>query len=314
MPDPTDAQVQEFFRTLSNWGRWGPDDELGTMNLVTPEKVREAARLVSSGETVSCALPISRMQNVPGLMLPVMHFMIESGDGWDSGRKQTLFPPGMQGAADWFGMVFHGSGITHIDSPAHIFHGGKLYNGWPSESVSTHYGATKEGIDLLHNGIVSRGVLLDIPAVTGRAYLDDTEPIRRADLEAAERAQGVLVRPGDVAFVRTGTARRRSEGHETHAGQTPGLHADALPWLRERDVAVLGSDSVNDVGPSGYDLIMPIHQVGIVGLGLWLIDNAALEPLAEACGRHARTEFLVSVGPLRLSNATGSPINPIAIF
>ena len=315
MAIPTQDEVFEYFKTLSNWGRWGAEDERGPINLIDEAKARQAAALVRTGERVSCALPIPRMQQIPGLMLPVMHFMIESGDGWDSGRKQTLFPPGMQGSVDWFGMVFHGSSITHIDSPAHIFHDGKLFNGWPSETVSTHYGATRGSIQLLEEGVVSRGVMLDIPALTGRDYLDDGEPIYRSHLEEAEERVGLRVEAGDIVFVRTGAAKRRESGHETHAGGTPGMHADTLPWLRERDVAVLASDSVNDVGPSGYaDIRMPVHQVGIAAIGLWLIDNASLEPLAAACAKHRRREFMCVLAPLRLTGATGSPLNPIAVF
>jgi kynurenine formamidase len=314
MVTPAEAEVQAYFHTLSNWGRWGASDERGTLNLITPHKVKAATALVEWGETISCALPVPRMQHLPGLMLPVLHFMIESGDGWDSGRKLTLFPPGMQGAADWFGMVFHGYGITHLDSPAHIFHQGQLYNGWPAESVSTHYGATRGGVDLLHDGVVTRGVLLDIPLLKGRPFLDEGEPIHRQDLEEAERLADLRVEPGDLVLVRTGIGRRQ-EGGPSQPHALPGLHASCLPWLRERDVALLGSDAVNDVLPSGYpSLPMPVHQVGIVALGLWLLDNVALERLAEACRARQRWQFLVLVAPLRLTNATGSPVNPIAVL
>jgi kynurenine formamidase len=312
---PTETEVQSYFKTLSNWGRWSSEDERGTLNLITPEKVRSALSLVETGDTVSCAWPIPRMRHHPGLMVPVLHFMIESGDGWNSDRKLTLFPPGMQGAADWVGMMFHGYGITHVDSPAHIFHEGRMYNGWPAECVSTHYGATRCGVDLMHMGVVTRGVLLDIPLLRGISFLGDGEPIYPDDLDGAERLARVRVQRGDLLFVRTGFGRRRRDGQEPGVGTVPGLHASCLPWLRERDVAVLGSDGINDVLPSGYEGIpMPIHQVGIVAMGLWLVDNADLEDLASVCQRMKRWQFLIFLSPVRLTNATGSPVNPIAVF
>ncbi len=310
---PTEKEVFGYAQTLSNWGRWGPEDQLGTMNLITPEKRRRAAALVNEGVTVSCARPI-----VPALGAdvgtPPLHYMTGSGEAYAD--RQWAKPGQLQGCGDFIGMVFHGFSITHVDALCHIFWNGQMYNGRSSALVNTRQGATVESIEVLQDGVVSRGVLLDVARLRGVDWMEPGQGILPQELEATEAAQGVRVEEGDVLFIRTGHYRRRREAEPLPiADGWPGLDAACLPWIRERGVAVLGGDTVSDVVPSGYpNLVQPIHQIGIPHMGLWLVDNCNLEELAAACAQRRRWEYLLAVAPLRFRYATGSPVNPIAVF
>jgi kynurenine formamidase len=217
--------------------------------------------------------------------------------------------------ADYFAMSPHGFSTSHLDALCHIFHEGTLYNGYPAETVTAH-GATKLGIHQLRAGIVTRGVLLDIPALRGVDALAPGEPIFPDDLEAAEKQAGLEVQPGDALLVRTGRwAWRRAHGPWDAGSLAAGLDASCLPWLRGRDVAALGSDGVSDVLPSRVNGVgMPIHTVAIVAMGVHLLDNLDLDALAAACAEESRWEFLFTVAPLVLRRGTASPVNPIALF
>jgi kynurenine formamidase len=309
----SESEVLAYFDTLSNWGRWGAEDELGTVNHITAAKRLAAARTVSEGRSVSCSRLVSKAP-MPGSFIAPVHFMVESGEGWNDPNKQSVVA-GLQYAMDYIGLVFHGNTITHLDSLSHVFWDNQMYNARPAALVSTNRGATKESIDLLRNGIVSRGVLLDVAALKGKPWLDPGEAVMPEDLEACEQRSGLRVEPGDVLLVRTGHSAALAAGKFSDDGRTPGLHASCLPFLHERGVAVLVGDAANDVFPSGYEQIMiPIHQVGLVALGLWLLDNADLEELSAVCQELGRWQFLFTLAPLRLEGATGSPLNPIALF
>ena len=308
---PDETTVLGYFDTLSNWGRWGDDDQLGTLNLITPEQTRRAVALVKEGATVSCARPITNEAAADVRSTP-LHLMAYAGEGYaihEQGHGE------LQAAADFIGMIFHGFTITHIDTLAHIFWKGQMYNGRPSHLITSREGATVESIELMANGVITRGVLLDIARLRGVDWMKMGEGIMREELEAAERAQGVKVEPGDVLLLRTGNWKRR-ETEGAHAGaERSGPHASCLPFFRERDIALLGSDTPNDVIPTGYpSLARPVHQVGIVGMGLWLIDNCNLEELSAACAARNRWEFMLTLAPLRIKYGTGSPANPIAVF
>ena len=294
------ADVLAFHQTLSNWGRWGQDDQLGALNLITPAVTAAAAATVRTGRTVSCARPLDTVASADN-PAPVAHHMTGTAT------------EGM--GADYFAIASHGFATSHIDALCHIFHEGRLYNGYPAETVTAH-GATKLGMHRLHDGIVTRGVLLDIPAVRGVDALEPGEPVFPEDLEAAERRAGLVVRPGDALLVRTGRWRWRATHGAWDAGQlAAGLDASCLPWLRARDVATLGSDGVSDVLPSRVDGVgMPIHTVVIVAMGVHLMDNLDFDALATACAEEARREFLFTVAPLVLRRGTASPVNPIALF
>jgi kynurenine formamidase len=311
---PTEAEVIGYLKACSNWGRWGADDELGTMNLITAARRIAAARLVGDGVPVTCARPIVT-DITADTTFQVMRFMVDSGEGRDTASPARRLQ--RRGASEFIGMVFHGYTITHVDTPAHFFWDGRIYNGRSCNLITAREGATVEAVELLRDGIVGRGVLLDVARTRGVRWLERGEGVVPEDLEAAERAAGVRVEAGDILLVRTGHyARRTAEGpaNPMQAG-SPGPHAALIPWLRERDVAMWGSDTHNDVTPTPYPGIgSPFHIAALVGLGLWLIDNMNLEDVAAACAARGRWEFLLTVAPLRLRNVTGSPVNPIALF
>jgi kynurenine formamidase len=311
---PTEEEVLGYFDSLSNWGRWGDDDQLGTLNFLTPEKTMRAISLVQEGTTVSCARTIT-WDAAPDVSSQPVHYMVESGEGWASGDKVTS--RAAQGSTDYFGLVFHGFTITHIDSLAHFFWKGKMYNNQPAHLVSTSMGATAESVELAKNGIITRGVLVDVPMIRGVDWVERGEGVMPEDILAAEERCGFRIGEGDVLLVRTGQLHRRNvEGpwNPREKGSTA-CQAACLPLIHERGISILGSDTGNDVSPSGYkSLSNPIHQVGIVGMGLWILDNPNLEELAAACRQRNRWEFMLCISPLRLHNTTGSPVNPIAIF
>jgi kynurenine formamidase len=310
---PAEDEVLGYFEKLSNWGRWGPDDELGTPNLITPDKTKRALATVEEGVSVSLARDIL-WESAPDVPNPPVHYMLESGEGWASGQKVSSRPNAA--AIDYIGMVFHGLAVTHVDSLAHFFWEGKTYNGKPAHLVSTSLGATVCSVAAASNGFISRGVLVDVPMIRGIDWVERGEGVMPADILAAEERCGFKVEEGDILLVRTGQLRRREvEGPAPLSAGSTACQAACLPLFHERGIAVLGSDTGNDIRPSHYSKVtQPIHQVGITAMGLWILDNANLDDVAEACRERTRGEFMVAIGPLRLHNATGSPVNPIAVF
>ncbi len=299
-PRVSDEQALGFLKSLTNWGRFGEGDQLGTLNLITAEKRRAAASLVRSGRTVSCARPLPT-QPAADNPSPVTHHMIGTHtEGW---------------GGDYFAMATHGLAISHIDALCHIFHEGRLYNGYSTERVTAH-GALELGIHELRDGIVSRGVLLDIPRTRGVDFLEPGDPIFPEDLERAETAAGLGVESGDVLFVATGRWAARDANGPGKMGQPmAGLDVSCLPWLHERGVAALGSDGISDVIPPRVGgMGIPIHTVAIVAMGLHLLDNLELATLAQTCAAEERWEFLITIAPLVLMHGTASPVNPIALF
>lgn len=310
---PTEKEVLGYFKSLSNWGRWGPKDQLGAPNLITPEKTKRAIATVKEGVRISLSRTISFDSSLDSPAPPV-HFMVESGEGWATGDKVSsrTFPA----ATDYFGMIFHGVTITHVDSLAHFFWEGKTYNGFPAHLVSTSLGATFGSVEEAKDGIVTRAVLVDVPMVRNIDWVERGEGVMPGDILAAEERCGFRVEEGDVLLVRTGQLHRRNvEGPVDRSRGSTACQAACLPLFHERGIAMLGSDTGNDINPPQYSRVpSPIHQVGIVAMGMWILDNANLEEVAEACRQRNRWEFMVSIGPLRLHHTTGSPVNPIAIF
>ena len=225
---PTEAEVLTYFDTLSNWGRWGEDDQHGTLNLLSKEKTLSALSLVEEGTTVSCSRTVTWTPEADHMSTPI-HFMLESGEGWASGDKVTNRPS--QASTDFFGMAFHGYHITHMDSLAHFFWQGKMYNGRPPHLVSTGLGATVESIELAGNGIATRGVLVDAPMIRGVDWIERGEGVMPEDILAAEEQCGFTIEEGDVLLVRTGNLHRRNvEGpvNPREAG-SPACQAACLP-------------------------------------------------------------------------------------
>ncbi|MFN0089603.1 MAG: cyclase family protein [Acidimicrobiales bacterium] len=314
---PTEDVVLTWFDELSNWTRWGADDRLGTLNHITPEKRVQAAGLVREGVSVSCAWDL-RTGRQPGATVENQRYMLSTGLGLDEEGRRGLLSGGRGGGAQEFiGMVFHGLDVTHLDSLAHLFWDGKMYGGVPASMVSDRQGALKHDVLAVSNGVTSRGVLLDVARLRGVDVLAADDHVFPEDLEAAEEAAGVRVEPGDVVLLRTGeSGARRTEGRNYNANKPrSGFQAACLPWLHERGVAMIGSDVAQDITPSGYKVVtMPIHMVGIVAMGLWLIDNCQLEDLADTCNRLGRWDFQFVLAPIRFQGVTGSPTNPLAIF
>lgn len=317
---PTENEVLSYFDALSNWGRWGPDDELGTLNLISPAKRIAAAQLVRLGTTVSCAWDIGGAPPADQPMGPPRRYMLATGQG--IGDEHRVTTPGREGdraagAAEYIGLVYHGHTVTHVDGLSHIFWDGRMYNGKPAELVTSTFGATQHDITALREGVATRGVLLDVAGSRGGDWLEPGEAVFPSDLEAAEEGEGVRVDEGDVVLLRTGYGRKvRDIGPDDVAkvGRA-GWHATCLPWFRHRGVAMIACDTAQDAIPSGYERLRnPIHAVGIVAMGLWLLDNCDLEALAQTCNGMGRWEFLFTLAPLRWVGATGSPANPLAMF
>ncbi len=314
---PSEDEVLTWFERLSNWNRWGPDDRLGTLNHVTPQKRVAAARLVRDGVSVSCSWDI-RTGRQPGATVENQRYMLSTGLGLaDEGRRNLLGDGRAGGAQEFIGMVFHGLDVTHLDSLAHIFWDGKMYGGVPASMVSDRQGALVHDVLAVSNGVATCGVLLDIARLRGVDVLAADDHVRPEDLAAAADAAGIRVEQGDVVLMRTGEGgARRGAGREYNANKPrSGFQAACLPWFHERGVAMLASDVAQDPTPSGYRTVhLPIHMVGIVAMGLWLIDNCQLEDLAGMCDQHGRWEFLFTLAPIRFQGVTGSPVNPIAVF
>lgn len=308
MVDPDEAEVLTYLERLSNWGRWGDEDELGTLNFITEEKRRQAAECVRVGRTVSCARTIPTNQNGDD---GIVHFMMTTGE--------SARPDAWGGATDWFGMPVHGHGTTHLDAVGHAFWDRRMYNGVPASKIRVAGRMRQANISAARGGIVSRGVLLDIPRAQGRDRVEPGTAISADDLEAACRHEGVTVGEGDILVVRTGRdagGPEAGDGHGTHGEiAAAGLGASTLPWLHERRVALLVGDRSSEVKPPQYErVVVPIHIVGMVAMGLYLLDNAYLEDLSEACASLGTWDFLFTVAPLVLDRATGSPVNPIAVL
>jgi kynurenine formamidase len=305
--DLTAAEFRALFQAVSNWGRWGEDDELGTLNELSADRVVAATRLVGSGERVTLSHPWDTEESLDNPH-PAEHRMTLLPDV-DIGSGTLRF------AKDYVGVDYHNDTHTHIDALCHVAFDGAFYNGKPSAAL-TRTAAGVNTIEAVKNGLVGRGVLLDVPRLRGVPWLEPGEHVFREDLEAAEREQGVTVGRGDILLVRTGHARRLRElGPWDTPNAKAGLHPTAVLYLAERSVAVLGSDGNGDTAPSTTEGIgFPIHALTLNAMGLPLIDYLQFEDLVPACERAGRWEFLFVAAPLRIVGGTGSPLNPIAVL
>ena len=297
----TKADVDRWMIDLSNWGRWGKEDQLGTLNLLTPALRLAAARLVREGVSYSLAHD-ALTSRAPDNIAPFGHQMLRTG----------LKDP--DGASDQFSVNYHGYTITHMDALCHAFYHGRMYNGYPKELV-TELGAAKLGIEQVRDGLFGRAVLVDIPRLKGVDYLEPGEAIYVPDLEAWEKKSGVTVKAGDILLIRTGRWARRAAKGPWDMAKIAGLHVSCARWMKQRDIAILGSDAASDVVPSGVEgVAMPVHQIAIIAMGTWILDNLDLEAVSAAAQARKRWEFLLHVAPLPVVGGTGSPINPVATF
>ena len=300
------GEFRELFNRVSNWGRWGADDERGALNYLTADRVAAAARLAQSGQTVSLSRTLNTEPESDNPE-PADHHMTMLG-----ARER---PHGLGFAKDYIGVDYHNDSHSHLDALCHVAYDGSLYNGRPADSVSDT-GAGVETVEALKDGLVGRGVLLDIPRTRGVRWLEPGDSALPGDLEEAEGSQAVKVGEGDILLVRTGHARRLDElGPWDTAGSKAGLHPSCAQFLAERRIAALGSDGNSDTAPSfTADVGFPIHVLALTAMGVHLLDYLQLDELAKACEVGSRWEFLFVGAPLRIAGGTGSPLNPIAIF
>jgi kynurenine formamidase len=298
----TKEQYEQWKKDLSNWGRWGKDDQLGAINLITAAKRKQAAALVKDGVSVSMALDADEVKAIDNPN-PYEHRMLGIG-------------------SDYIGVAMHGWAHTHLDSLAHINDKGVFFNGYhpDPDQVKKDNGHARNSLYNEKNGIFTRGVLLDIVKLKGVKYLEPGTPIYMEDLEAAEKMEGVKVGQGDALFIRTGVWPYRKE-HGPYArgraGKDAGLDSSTLPWLKQRDIAILGSDHPQGVNPAPAEsAVAPnaVHDFMLLYRGVLLFDNCDLEALATAAAERHRYDFLLTAAPLPVKGATGSEINPIATF
>jgi len=302
----SETEFRSLFERLRAEVPWGPDDRRGARNYITPAEVVAAGGEVRLGRTVSLAAPVEHSPAADNPD-PAQHSM-KSPLGADAG-------PGLAFSMDSVSMNIHGNADSHIDSLCHVIFDGKLYNGVPAETV-TETGAGELAIDLAAEGIVGRGVLLDVPRARGVPWLEPGDVVTEADLLAAEQDQHVRMGRGDIVLVGVGHRQRRAEqGPWDAAAGRAGLHPATLTLLALRQIAALGSDGNNDTAPSvtvGVDF--PVHVLAVNALGLHLLDYLQFTELTRVCAGAGRWSFLCVIAPLRLPKGTGSPINPIAVL
>ncbi|MFL6305955.1 MAG: cyclase family protein [Candidatus Sulfotelmatobacter sp.] len=298
----TKADIDRWMSELSNWNRWGKNDQIGSVNLITPAKRKQAAALVIEGVSVSLARD-AETQKAADNSSPFMHKMLSTG----------AHPDG-QFVLDQYSVSYHGYAHTHMDSLSHMAWNGKMYNGFPQTDV-TDQGAKELAVTGFKNGIFTRGVLVDIPRLKGLPYLEPSTAIYPEDLEAWEKKADIKVTSGDVVFIRTGRWARRAAKGPWDPAKIAGLYASCAKWLKQRDVAMVGSDAATDVMPSGVDgVVQPMHQMLLISMGTPIFDNCDLEALANAAAKRSRWTFLLTASPLPVPGGTGSPLNPIATF
>jgi kynurenine formamidase len=301
----TEAEFRALYDRLRGQVPWGPDDRRGALNHIGPAEIRAAAVAARLGRTVSLAAPVEHEPSADNPD-PCQHRMTQAPDAT---------APGMSFAADRIAMNVHGNADSHIDALCHVTFDGTLYNGVPASAV-TGAGAAELSIAAAANGIVGRGVLLDVPRSRGVRWLEPGDHVTVGDLLAAEQEERVRIGKGDIVFVRVGHRRRRKErGPWDAARARAGLHPTVLPLLAERQIAVLGSDGNSDTAASvaqGVDF--PVHVLAINALGLHLLDYLQFEDLVPLCEQAGHWTFLCVIAPLRLTVGTGSPVNPIAVL
>jgi kynurenine formamidase len=305
-PDLSAADFGALYQRLRGHVRWGADDRRGALNHITPARLAAAVSEVQIGQTVTMAAPLAG----------------SAPDNPEPGARHMKHLPGepsevagLSFAADQLVMNVHGDVDSHIDALCHVSYGAALYNGVEPAAV-TSQGASVLSIEDAHDGIVGRGVLLDIPRLRGVRWLEPGDHVSAAELAAAESAQGVRVGPGDLLFVRVGhRLRRREVGPWDVARSRAGLHPLAMEFVADREVAALGSDSNSDMAPSCVeDVAFPVHVLAINALGMHLLDYLQFDDLVPVCETAGRWSFLCLVAPLRLPGGTGSPVNPIAVL
>ena len=301
---PTREEVLAYLKDNRNWGRWGPDDQVGAVNMVTPEKRAAAARLVRSGRAVSMSRDFPKT-SAPNNSNPAHHYMKVSQRGANANSGAC---------ADYLGIYYHGLAATHLDALCHVWDEYGMWNGRNPAEVLTFDGAAWGSVHHWKEGIITRGVLLDVPKHRGEPFVTMDKPVHGWELEDIAREEGVSLQPGDALVVYSGREEwdKVNSPYGSGGKGSPGLHASCLKLVRESDCCLLVWDMM-DLSPTGYDVPWSVHGA-IFAYGIGLLDNALLQPLAEACTQEGRYEFMLTVNPLPVVGGTGSPVNPIALF
>ena len=294
--------MDAYLKEDRKWGRYGDQGSAGAINLITPQKRLEAVSLARNGRTVSLSRPWAvepRAENPR----PAQQFLFVMDRPHDAGA-----------AMDFYGVSYHGTATTHIDALCHVWDSEGMWDGKKPDETLSFNGANYGTVDAWSDGILTRGVLLDVPRHRGTDYVTLDAPVHGWELDEIAAAQGVEIRPGDAVMVYSGREKYAADHGGNWAGETarPGLHASCLRFVRDSDISILGWDMM-DASPNEYDLPWSVHGV-IFAYGVALLDNALLEPLADACAEEGRHEFMLTINPLNVVGGTGSPVNPIAVF
>lgn len=290
-------EFDRLFQQVKNWGRWGADDQLGSINLITPAKRKQALSLAKTGQTVSL----------------VHNPLTDKADDNGSPFEHTMLA-GFN--MDRYSVSYHGYAHSHMDALCHILYKDQTYNGYARSVVNTEKGCTKLGIDNLKQGLITRAMLLDMPRLKGVPYLEPGTAIYQEDVEAWEKMSGAKIESGDVILLRTGRwARRDKVGPWAVGRNAAGFHASIIPFVKARGVAIVGSDAASEVSPSMVEgIALPVHTLLITALGVNILDNQDLEALAEVAAKLKRWVFMITINPLPVTGGTGSPMNTLATF
>jgi kynurenine formamidase len=295
----SDADAVAAFKGCSNAGRWGDDDELGTLNYITPSKRLAAVRAVREGTLVSLSKNIDTEQG-PTNRRAAWHVMHLANHEYSS--------------ADSIHLQIHGYATTHLDALGHMFWQGSGYNGRKQAEIVSHEGLLANSVYAMREGILTRGVLLDVAAAAGIEWFMPGDEVTPEHLEAAEAHAGLTVESGDALFVHTGLAKRQAKTGLEDPSYRCGLNLPSVVWLHEREVAVYSGDCIEVLPGPGGVVELPLHQIGLAAMGLVLLDQPALTDLLRACAERGRYDFMLMMAPLRIPGGTGSPVNPIAVF
>lgn len=305
---PTKAEVESYLRDRRNWGRWGNKGSAGAINLITPEKRRSAAKLVRTGRSVSLSRPFPVVATEENPM-PAQHYVMKTEKRFGGGS-----------AVDYYGVFYHGYGTTHVDALCHVWDKEAMWDGRDPAKEISYTGSTYGSVDQWSDGILTRGILLNVPKHRGKPYVTLEEPVHGWELDDIVKEEGLKLEPGDAVFVYSNREGFKEaggvwDGHLSGMGPLashPGLHASCLPFIRDNDISLVGWDML-DSGPNEYGLDWTVHGA-IFSYGVALLDNCLLQPLVQACDEEGRSEFMVTINPLNVIGGTGSPVNPIAVF
>lgn len=298
----------ELFKELSNEGKWGDKDKKGTVNYIDNSKILSALKLPKKGISVSLSFDITQDST------QINHSDFDDITKYNHQASSVEFR-GYDWATDNYSISYHGFTVSHMDGLAHLGQGGKLYNGYDASNI-TPQGFKELGIEAFNGGIMSKGVLIDIPLLYGKEYLDAGTKITINDILNFEEKHNIKIEKGDVVLIRTGRwSEKSTKGDSDYSKLSAGLDYKIASLLYERKASVLGSDGTNDVQPSGIpEEGSPVHKLTLVSMGMPLLDNLNLEEISKEAKKQNKWEFFISVQPLRFKGGTGSPVNAIALF